>query len=183
MLTYGVQTRVILGVPVRVTSPARTVVDCFRYRRKIGLDVAIEALQDCRRARRSSIDELWRYAAICRVTNVMRPYLEAVFAELQPESDPMLDFDERDLIRLAEATGFFPIDLEYHAEIKATDAKPWEAFIASSGNPKIPTIGEAMGRALSEDERTRFSEHLRPLVEHGRGVSRMGHAYLAAAKP
>jgi|SRR5437764_1910293 len=109
--------------------------------------------------------------------------VEAVFAELQPESDPMLDFDERDLIRLAEATGFFPIDLEYHAEIKATDAKPWEAFIASSGNPKIPTIGEAMGRALTEDERTRFSEHLRPLVEHGRGVSRMGHAYLAAAKP
>jgi hypothetical protein len=54
------------------------VVDCFRYRNKIGLDVAIEALRDCRRSRNCSNDDLWRYAKACRVASVMRPYLEAV---------------------------------------------------------------------------------------------------------
>ena len=57
---------------------AKTVADCFRYRNKIGLDVAIEALKDVLRERKASVDDLWRYAKICRVANVMRPYLEAV---------------------------------------------------------------------------------------------------------
>jgi hypothetical protein len=65
-------------VPVRVTTPAKTVADCFKYRNKIGLDVALEALRDCRRKRKATVDELWRCAKVCRVTNVMRPYLEAV---------------------------------------------------------------------------------------------------------
>ncbi len=69
----------IEGVPVRVTSAGRTVADCFKYRNKIGLDVALEALRDYRRSRRS-IDELVRAARIVRVQNVMRPYLDAVAA-------------------------------------------------------------------------------------------------------
>jgi hypothetical protein len=68
----------IKGVPVRVYSPAKTVADCFKYRNKIGLDVALEALRDCWRRRRASMDELWRAAKICRMTNVMRPYLESL---------------------------------------------------------------------------------------------------------
>ena len=108
---------------------------------------------------------------------------EQVFGEIQPATDPMLDFDERDLIRWAEDGGFFPIDLEYHAEIRAHDPKPWEAFLNSSGNPKIPTLAQAMDEALTPQERQRLSEHLRPLVESGRGVWRMGHAYLTAVKP
>jgi hypothetical protein len=52
------------------------VADCFKYRNRIGLDVAIEALKDCLRRRLATVDELWRYAAICRVQNVMRPYIE-----------------------------------------------------------------------------------------------------------
>jgi SAM-dependent methyltransferase len=109
--------------------------------------------------------------------------VEQVFGEIQPDSDPMLDFDERDLVRHAEEPGFFPIELEYHAEIRAHDPKSWEAFLNSSGNPKIPTLAEAMDEALTPEERVRLSEHLQPLVEAGRGVWRMGTAYLTAVKP
>lgn len=77
-LSAGVEEHPIEGVTVQVYSPAKTVADCFKYRNKIGLDVAIEALRDCRRARRCTMDELWHYADICRVRNVMRPYLEAL---------------------------------------------------------------------------------------------------------
>jgi len=80
MLTYGVITRPMLGVPVRITSPARTIVDCFRYRNKVGLDVALEALHDAVRRRKVTIDAIDRAAEICRQRNVMRPYLEAFSA-------------------------------------------------------------------------------------------------------
>ncbi len=76
-LTEGVEGRVIEGVRVRVYGPAKTVADCFKFRNKIGLDVAIEALRDYRR-RRGSVDDLLRYAEICRVGRVVRPYLEAL---------------------------------------------------------------------------------------------------------
>ncbi len=77
-LAAGVETRRIDGAKVRVTSVAKTVADCFKFRNKIGLDVALEALREARRAKKASADDLWRYAKINRVTNVMRPYLEAV---------------------------------------------------------------------------------------------------------
>lgn len=57
---------------------AKTVVDRFKHRNKIGLDVALEALRDVRTRGKATADDLWRYAKICRVTNVMRPYLEAI---------------------------------------------------------------------------------------------------------
>jgi predicted transcriptional regulator of viral defense system len=74
----GVEEQVIEGVKVRVFSPAKTVADCFKYRNKIGLDVALEALRDCRRQRKCANNELWHYAKLLRVSNVMRPYLEAI---------------------------------------------------------------------------------------------------------
>ena len=77
-LNAGVEEYQIEGVSVHVYSPAKTVADCFKYRNKIGLDVAIEALRECLRARRCTMDDLWHYADICRVRNVMRPYLEAL---------------------------------------------------------------------------------------------------------
>ena len=77
-LTEGVETHEIEGVPVRVYSPAKTVADCFKYRNKIGLDVALEALRDCWRERRATMDELWESARVCRMTNVMRPYMESL---------------------------------------------------------------------------------------------------------
>lgn len=78
VLTSGVEEHRIEGVPVRVFNPAKTVADCFKFRNKIGLDVALEALRDYRRTHRSGMDELWRFAKVCRVTAVMRPYLEAL---------------------------------------------------------------------------------------------------------
>ena len=65
-------------VLLRVYSVAKTVVDCFKHRSAIGLDVALEALKEARAGQRASADELWRFAKICRVANVMRPYLEAI---------------------------------------------------------------------------------------------------------
>ena len=75
-LTEGVEEHVVDGVVVRLTSVAKTVTDCFKYRNKIGLDVALEALREAWREKRMAADDLWRCAKICRVANVMRPYLE-----------------------------------------------------------------------------------------------------------
>lgn len=77
-LTEGVEEHTIEGVPVRITTPARTVVDCFAYRNKVGLDVALEALRDCWRQRKATMDELHHAAQIRRMANVMRPYLESL---------------------------------------------------------------------------------------------------------
>jgi predicted transcriptional regulator of viral defense system len=76
-LVEGVEESEIEGVRVRVYSAAKTVADCFKYRHKIGIDVAIEALRDSVRTRKTTIDEIHRYAKVCRVANVMRPYLES----------------------------------------------------------------------------------------------------------
>jgi len=77
-LSAGIEEHTIDGVRVRIYSPAKTVADCFKYRNKIGLDVAIEALRDVLRRRRCTVDQLWKYAEICRVASVMRPYLESL---------------------------------------------------------------------------------------------------------
>lgn len=77
-LTAGVEEHHIGGVTVKVYGPAKTVADCFKYRNKIGLDVALEALRDCRRQRKATMDELWQAARVCRMANVMRPYLESL---------------------------------------------------------------------------------------------------------
>ncbi len=77
-LRAGIEVRNIDGVAARLTNPAKTVADCFKFRSKVGLDVAIEALRDALRTRKASMDELWRYARIDRVSNVMRPYLDAM---------------------------------------------------------------------------------------------------------
>jgi predicted transcriptional regulator of viral defense system len=76
--TEGIEEHVIEKVAVRIYSAAKTVADCFKARNKIGLDVAVEALRDYSRKRKGTADELWRYAKICRVSNVMQPYLESL---------------------------------------------------------------------------------------------------------
>lgn len=77
-LAAGVEVHEIEGVMVRIFNPAKTVADCFKFRNKIGLDVALEALRNCWRGKHATMDELWHYAEICRVANVMRPYLESL---------------------------------------------------------------------------------------------------------
>lgn len=77
-LTEGVVEKKLGRVPIRITTPARTVADCFKYRSKVGLDVALEALRDYRTKRAGSLDDLQRAATVCRVGRVIRPYLEAM---------------------------------------------------------------------------------------------------------
>jgi len=77
-LTAGIEEHIVDGITVRITSVAKTVADCFKYRNKIGLDVALEALYEAWREKRMSSDDLWRYAKICRVANVIRPYLDSL---------------------------------------------------------------------------------------------------------
>jgi predicted transcriptional regulator of viral defense system len=77
-LTEGIENHQVEGVPVRVYSAAKTVADCFKFRNKIGLDVAIEALKDCLRQKKATVNEIYRYAKVCRVSNVIRPYMEAL---------------------------------------------------------------------------------------------------------
>jgi predicted transcriptional regulator of viral defense system len=77
-LAYGVETHKLEGIDVRITSREKTVADCFKYRNKIGLDVALEALREYLRSRKRSIDQLTKAAEACRVARVMRPYLEAL---------------------------------------------------------------------------------------------------------
>jgi len=77
-LTEGVEEKQMEGVVFKVYNPAKTVIDCFKYRNKIGLDISLEALRDCFRMRKCTMDELSYYAQICRVAKVIRPYLEAI---------------------------------------------------------------------------------------------------------
>jgi len=117
------------------------------------------------------------------VPNISRKIGEVYDAIQPPDTDPMLNFDERDLVDLAERAGFFPIHLQLEAEIRSSDPLSWETFLDSAGNPRIPTFGEAMHQALTPDERDQLTAHLRPLVEEGRGTWRMATAYLYAIKP
>lgn len=77
-MAHDVQENKTMGGTIRVYSPAKTVADCFKYRNKIGLDVAIEALRDCWSQKQATSDEIWQAAKVCRMTNVMQPYMEAL---------------------------------------------------------------------------------------------------------
>jgi len=77
-LTEGVEEHRVEGVVIRVYSAAKTVADCFKYRNKVGIDVAVEALRDFSRMHRGGATELARFARICRVSRVMQPYLDAI---------------------------------------------------------------------------------------------------------
>lgn len=77
-LHKGHDRHLIEGVPVLVTNPAKTVADCFKYRNKIGVEVALEALREVWNKHLCTMSELMHYARICRVSNVMKPYLESV---------------------------------------------------------------------------------------------------------
>jgi predicted transcriptional regulator of viral defense system len=76
--TEGIDTPMVDGVQLRIYSPEKTLADCFKYRNKIGLDTAIEALKFYRDKKRVKVNELMRYARICRVEKVMKPYMEAL---------------------------------------------------------------------------------------------------------
>jgi arsenite methyltransferase len=110
--------------------------------------------------------------------------LRAVYDAIQPpDTDPMLDFDERDLLAHAEEAGFHPIMLQLEAEIRPSEPRPWQSILERAGNPRIPPIGQVIDQALTESEREQLVQVLRPLVEGGRGTWRMASAFLYATKP
>jgi hypothetical protein len=106
-----------------------------------------------------------------------------VYDRIQPpDTDPMLNFDERDLIALAEGAGFEEIHLTLEANILPVAKRKWESAIRIAGNPKVPTLEEAMREALTPEEAARFEAHLRPIVENGVGQMRSAVAYMWAVK-
>ena len=78
MMTEGIKRHVIQGVTVPVYSVAKTVADCFRFRNRIGVNIAVEALRDAWRNKQATSEELWHFAKVCRVLNVMRPYFDSL---------------------------------------------------------------------------------------------------------
>ena len=113
--------------------------------------------------------------------------VKAVFQRIQPSEDPMLDFDERKLLALAEEARFNEVRMDYRVEIvkgnpSGLDPRGWERFLASAGNPKIPTNSETIQEALTLEEQDRFFSHLRPLVESDRRRGRAASTYLWATK-
>ena len=110
--------------------------------------------------------------------------LHALYDAIQPpDSDPMLDFDERDLLQLAEEAGFSPIRLTLDARIESVEPRNWDSFVDTAWNPNVPTLREAMEQALSPDEREQLTVQLRTLVERGEGEWRMAFAQLSAVRP
>ncbi len=77
-LTFGVEEHRVEGTKINVYSPAKTVADCFKFRSKIGTELAIQALRESFREKKATMDELWAAAKVCRVANVMRPYMESL---------------------------------------------------------------------------------------------------------
>ena len=110
--------------------------------------------------------------------------LDVLYDSIQdPVTDPMVDFDERDLLGFVTTAGFDEVHLELRADIEPrVDPQPWERFLASSSNPLVPTIGEAIAQTLTDEETALVEQHLRPLVEQGIGTHRMATALIRAVK-
>jgi ubiquinone/menaquinone biosynthesis C-methylase UbiE len=109
--------------------------------------------------------------------------INAVYEKRQPpQSDPMFDYDERVLLRFAAEAGFGERHLELRVDIAPQSPQSWETVARSAPNPLAPTLEEAMAEALSTDEAARFTAHLRPLVEAGKGTFSVAVAYLWAVR-
>jgi arsenite methyltransferase len=109
--------------------------------------------------------------------------LQALFDRIQPpDADPMLTFDDRDLVDLAERAGFDEIRLTLEVEVRPPDPMRWETFLDVAWNPKLPTLAEAMEQVFTPAERDAYVAVLRPLVEDGRGSRRMATSFLWAVK-
>ena len=114
--------------------------------------------------------------------------VKSVYLRLQPlDSDPMMNFDERDLIACAETAGFTEIHLDLEVEVKPLSRLSdwnvtWESFMRSAANPKLPTLEEAVGQALTPQEAEEFSSYMRPVVESKLGTMRSALAYLTAIR-
>jgi ubiquinone/menaquinone biosynthesis C-methylase UbiE len=114
--------------------------------------------------------------------------VKAVYQRLQPlDADPMMNFDERDLMNGVEEAGFRDVHLDLEVELKPISEvraaqMTWDLFMRTAANPRIPTLSEAIAQVLTAEEAARFAAHMRPLVETGNGTYRSAVAYLVATK-
>jgi ubiquinone/menaquinone biosynthesis C-methylase UbiE len=109
--------------------------------------------------------------------------VSAVFLRVNPMDGPMMSFDERDLLDLAERAGFMPLNLRLELDVRPPPPRDWNSYVRSSPNPLAPTLEEAMREAaLAPSEIERYEAHFRPLVESGTGTIRWAYAYLSAVR-
>lgn len=99
-----------------------------------------------------------------------------------PRITAMLNFNERDLVAIAEHAGFDEIHLDFQVDIKPTQPQEWNRFLQTAGNPLAPTIEKTFSAALTPTERERLTAHLKPLVESGAGTQRRAFAFIRARK-
>jgi arsenite methyltransferase len=133
-------------------------------------------------ARTGGDDRFWGYD-VSPVAGLAAK-VQALYASVQaPDTDPMLNFDERDLLHGAKQAGFTEIHVELRVDIEPRlPPLAWDTFVHSSPNPLLPTIAETLAQTLSPAEIERFQAHLRPLVETGQGEHRLATANLWATK-
>lgn len=109
--------------------------------------------------------------------------IRELYETLQPfDSDPMMNFDERDLLEFVEDAGFQRIEMKFTAIIQKNFKERWDSVLRSVGNPKIPSLEEAMEQVLTPEERLKFEEYLRSMVETGHRVLHGGSVFLWAEK-
>jgi hypothetical protein len=115
------------------------------------------------------------------------PKVRRVYRGDPATPNPMLDFDERDLLRWARAAGFTAVELDYRAEVELPVPLPqvgWDVLKRTAPNPLAPTVEEALAQALTEDERERFEAHLRAVLAAGGPARRtFASAFLRAVRP
>jgi len=179
----SVDTVTTRSVLIYVEDKRRTFEEFFRVLKPGG---RVSIFEPINRFKRPEPSHLFLGYDVAPVQDLAQKVRE-VFRRIQPmETDPMLDFDERDLFDLAEAAGFAEVHLNYEAKLVSNDAyfdvTDWDIFLRSAGNPKIPTLEEAINEALTQEEAERFSAHLRPLVENARRRGTSAVAYLWATK-
>lgn len=167
----AVTTRSVL---IYVSDKPRALAEFFRVLRPGGRLSLFEPIN-----RFSAIRTAWDAGPV----QDLRDRVRAVYLAIQPlESDPMLDFDERDLLAMTEAAGFREIHLVYQVDIEPAEPRRWETVLHSSGNPRLPTLAEAMAQVLTPEEAARYEAYLRPIIERGEGVSRGATLELWAVK-
>jgi arsenite methyltransferase len=170
------------SVLVYVTEKARAFAEFFRVLRPGG---RLSIFEPINRFNHPEPGDRFVGYDVAPVLDVARK-LKAAYERIQPLDDAMLDFDERDLLRQAEEAGFAEIHLMLEVKIVSrpwmSDCT-WDAFLGMAGNPRLPPLEEVFDDALTLEEKERFSEHIRPLVERGEGEGRLALAYLRAVKP
>ncbi|MHB8244049.1 MAG: methyltransferase domain-containing protein [Acidimicrobiales bacterium] len=167
------------SVLIYETEKAQAFAEFHRVLRRGGLLSLFEPINSFAKPERP--ESFWGYevGALGELANK----LKALYGAIQPpDTDPMLNFDERDLVGLAEDAGFRRVHLRLEVDIERPKPRSWLPFLNSSRSPRIPTLAEAMAEALEPREADRFAAQLRPLVEQGHGKQGMAVAYLWAVR-